>query len=282
MNEMDLLRAIGGVREEYIEEAAPMKKSRPVRRWLAAVACLAALLALTMTALALTDAGELLRQRICGEVKVKGYTTENPAPGCIESIYELEIGIDTIPEAQITGDVIEEGVATILWQYQNYKLWDSWLPSHAQKQFGTEAEAVEYVGYGPLKLSNLGWELKYVHVDALASLDIDYLSQIGIECFYKHDGMNIQTFATLYTDHYDGEQELRSIVQGKVEFSQSTYMSQRGTPCLIMGTGENGNGFLTRTAYLVVENVLYRFHIAYQPEQEEAAQTLMYQWLDQY
>lgn len=281
MTEMELLCAIGGVREEYIENAQG-KPSRRGRKWLAVAACLAALVALSVTALALTDAGETIRRHLHGEVKVKGYTTENPAPGYIESGYELELEIDTVPESEITGEVLADAVATIRWQYQNYKPWDSWTPSHAQKQFDTEAEALEYVGYEPLKLPDLGWERKYVHVDALASIEMDHLSEIRIECFYQYEGMNIQAFATLYTEHYGRQPELHSIVQGDVEFFQNTYVTRWGTPCLIMGAEMDQSDWTFRTAYLVVDDVFYRLNISCLPEQEEAALALMYQWLDEY
>lgn len=274
MNEKQLFRALEYVDEEFITEALDeKKKTHPARKWWAVAACLALVCAVSISAVALSDAG----------VHITEYVRNIFADtGEVETGYDIAVNVEKIPQSDIRGSIVEKAVETIRQQIKDYQPFMSWTPNHYMERMDSAAQAVEFIGYEPLKLPDFGWPQTRSTVNAYGNGQGD-LQNIWLETSYELPGVRMHIFACIYTEHYEGEIStgVRTLYQDG-NFTDSEYITPNGTACLIVRSDPTERGHYCLDSYYVADNVFYNFYVVYDRGEEALAERILCQWLDEY
>lgn len=269
MNEKHLFRALENAEEEFIEEAVTGPGKRRHRSWWVAAACLALLLTISVSAVALTDGG----------AHFKEFISNIWESGEVEKGYDISVTLEKISPSDIRGPIADEAPEKIRKQIAEYKPYMSHSPDNYTTQFDSAAEGLEFIGYKHLKMPDLGWTEVGTFVNAYGNQK-GQLRRVRMETDYEYQGLRMQAFASIYTTHHDGEIGTGSRTLDDIDFSQASYVTKSGIPCVIMYASANNNGYYGLDGYMVADNVFYNLHVIYQDGGESAAEEALYQWLD--
>ena len=206
------------------------------------------------------------------------HETLEPGSDLVESGYDVAVEVRKIPVKELTGAVI--GVSeSIVAQYRDYKLWDSWSPGLWQQTFSTAQEAAEFIGYRGLQ--SLSWNLREQEaiVRVYGSPQGD-LEQISVESRYQVQNLRLQATATIYTQHHQGEVVFGTRTTEEQSYEESTCTTGAGLVCHMVTSTPLESGYAGTEGYVVAEGVLYHLHIAHLEKDRQTALELVRQWAE--
>ena len=252
----------------YVEaaDAAPGVKKKVRIGWRAALAACICLVLLAGTAAAISGGRTWLVEIFGGRGGETGY----------------ELGIDTgvIPTAELSEN-LQMVSAEIVRQFENYQPYSSWFPGHWMEKNFSSDEAWRFIGLESLRKPD--WDLEVwcntlnVYGDSSGRIE-----SILIDTGYREGDINLQAWAEIKTENFEGEQHLRSITEPGVRFTETFLPTPGGNSCQVISSSANERGWLGLTGYLVENSVLYQMHISYQEPDAARAEELLHQWADQF
>nr|WP_326126308.1 hypothetical protein [uncultured Oscillibacter sp.] len=266
----ELLRKLELADPAYVQAAAdaPPERRRPrLRRALLGAACVC----LLASAAAAAGGGTWLLDSF----------TARGAPGSdlIQSGYDLAADVEKFPASALTGDIREAG-EEIARQFENYDPTSSWYPGTLLRtHFPSAAEARAYIGLDALR--GLDWDLE----ETRTALDVTgdpqgYLQRVQLETDYEVEGVQLQAFATVFTEDSDDTVVIGTRTTEDVAFSESLRTSAGGRRYQVITDTGLASGYYGMDGYLVEDGVLYSLHLAYLKEDEALAESLLCQWAD--
>lgn len=291
MTGKDILESLNCLDEDIIESTAEdvfVKKKgrrtirRNVRRWSVAAAVLLVCIA-----------GGTMMEAYGLTAKIEKFFSDDEEKG-----YELKV----YPMEAFTGEVREvEGI--IKKQIEEYNVYSSQAPESWFRYFDSSKEAMDYLGFEPLKRPDWDLEEKSVVLYVDGNKDGKFVS-VSMEIDYEEDGIQMQYFSTVYTE-YSKEEGLRTtnveyeslawLLNAKIEditantgeeivtaTSKSFYATESMKQGLVIKFDKLQSGRNCMEGYLVEEGIIYSMHISYQIGEEERAEELLYQWFEQF
>lgn len=266
MNEKQLFKALTDVEEKYIEETVePVRKRSLLSRGWTVAACLTLVIAISISAVALTDAG----------VFFKGIGSRTWEDGTQEISYDLDVSLDRIPLSEITGS-IREVKKIIIQQMQNWNPASSQLSNVWFKYYETSAEALGYLDCARVRFPELGWQETGSRLEVMGNTDGEF-RLIMTDVYYEQEGYRIQASANIYTELYENGISVGALDPYRDTYTQDTYVTESGRNAVVI-YAEEKDSFCYVDGYLVVEDILYELHII--GGTQESAEKLLYQWLD--
>ena len=270
MTGMELLLALDHADPAYVQQAG-----EPVRRpWRKRALLLAACLCLTMAAAALA-AGP-------GRIWLKEvFSGRRLAPDYMESGFLLGTEPERVPLSQLSQRVRSAG-EIIAGQYRDYSPLSSKAPCQYSPEFTTQQEVLDYVGYAPLR----GVELDAREEGSTLILRGDEAGTIlsVTVCTRWKAGQDVrgETRAKLYTEKYDGETDIGSIITEKIRFQTEEKTSASGRTYVEVSSEPLASGYEALEGYLLDGSVIYGINLAFQGEERDTAQQLLEQWAEQF
>lgn len=275
MNTMDLLEALGDVREEYLREARAVRdpaaraSGRGKRRRAVLLAACVCLVLASVTALASGRFGTWV---------LTIFTDRQLAVDYSESGYDLLVDAERIPADALKGDVREAG-AEIARQYRDYRPYSSWFPGHWRRTFPSRAEGGDYIGLDGLKQPELDAEEQETEVNVYGDAD-GTIRSLTLDTAYTAGDIRLQFSARIYTEDYTEDITTGVRTTEHAAYTESLYTTERGLSCQVLTSTALESGYAGIDGYLVDGGVLYDLHIAYQEAEAERAQALLHQWAD--
>ncbi len=272
MTESKIARAIGQLEDDLIRAAitySPTHSKVKKIKWVLLAACICLLL-FSATAVAVSNLG----------TQVTDFFTDKrePRSDYSESGFDMTIQMEKIPADALTGDIQEVG-ELIRQQYQNYQYWNNWLPSHVQKKFNTQQDALAYIGFSGLK--QFGWHLPEggSTLNVFGNGDFE-ITNLHLETLYTEGDIRMQYSSWIYTENYPGEINTGGRTTESVEFTESFYATANKKTCHLIEMTALQSGYCGLDGYIVDGNVLYKLHIAYKEKDADRALELLHLWAD--
>ncbi len=207
--------------------------------------------------------------------------TARGAPGSdfTQSGYDLAADVERFPVSALTGEIQEAG-EEIARQFENHDLASSWHPSTLRRaEFPSAAEARTYIGLDALR--ELDWDLEETRTMLRVTGNSQgQLLRVGLETDYEVEGVRLQAFANIFTEHDDSAAVTGARTTEDVEFSESLCTSANGKRYQVITNTGFASGYYGMDGYLVEDGVLYHLHLAYLKEDEALAESLLRQWAD--
>lgn len=267
----ELLRKLELADPAYVQAAAdaPPERRRPrLRRALLAAACVC----LLASAAAVAAGG--------GTWLLDSFTARG-APGSdfTQSGYDLAADVEKFPVSALTGDIREAG-EEIARQFANHDPLSSWSASTLRKSyFPSAADARVYIGLDALR--GLDWDLEETRTMlSVTGNSQGQLLRIGLETDYEVEGVRLQAFADIITEHDENDVIIGTRTTEDVAFSESLRTSAGGRRYQVITDTGLASGYYGLDGYLVEDGVLYSLHLAYLKEDEALAESLLRQWAD--
>lgn len=269
MNGSEFLDKMALVDPAYIEaaEAAPAARKKVWTGWRAAMAACLCLVLLAGTAMAVSGGRTWLVEMFGGK-------------GSAETGYELAVDMDIIPTSRMSEN-LEAVSKEIVRQFETAAPFSSWMPGHWMEKNLSVDEAWAFIGLESLRKPD--WDLEVwcntlnVYGDSSGRIE-----SILIDTGYREGDINLQAWAEIKTENFEGEQHLRSITEPDVRFTETFLPTPGGNSCQVISSSANERGWLGLTGYLVENSVLYQMHISYQEPDAARAEELLHQWADQF
>lgn len=287
MTSKDILESLNYLEDDIIESAAKetsakTKRRRNFRKWSVA----AAMITVCIVGGTMMEAYGLTAK--LGKFFFDDETSE----------YELKV----YPIEEFTGEVREvENI--IKKQIEEYSVYSSQAPESWFRYFDSSKEAMDYLGFEPMKIPAWEFEEQSVVLTILGNEDGKILS-VSMEIDYEVDGIRMQSFSDVYTEHSKAEgirvssgvyEYLVWLLDAKVEniivdtgeeiveaSSKYVYVTKNMKQGLVLKFNELQSGYASMEGYLVEGGVIYHMHVIYQEGGEERAEGLLYQWFEQF
>lgn len=267
----ELLRKLELADPAYVRAAAevPAGRRRPrLRRAVLAAACVC----LLASAAAVAAGG--------GTWLLDSFTARG-APGSdfTQSGYDLAADVEKFPVSALTGDIREVG-EEIARQFQNYDPLSSWYPGTLRRtHFPSAAEARAYIGLDALR--GLDWDLEETRtILSVTGNSQGQLLRVGLETDYEVEGVRLQAFADIITEHDESAVVTGTRTTEDVAFSESLRATAGGRRYQVITDTGLASGYYGMDGYLVEDGVLYSLHLAYVKEDEALAESLLCQWAE--
>jgi hypothetical protein len=268
-----LLKSLNDVRDDFIYEAQEGLLTKNTiskkRKILPIVACLVFLF-FSVTILASTDWGIYLIEKFTSRTET--------GSDYVESGYDMNIDVEKKSIQSLKGE-IQKVPEFIVEQFETYDMLSSWFPGHWQETFITSEEAVDFIGLKELRV--LKWKLneEQVILDVFGNENGDILS-IRLETRYESDNIRIQAISSIFTEKDKNPIEIGVRTIESIEFEEIFYESSNHVKCFIISSSALESGYSGLDGYLVHEGILYNLHIAYQEDDKNDAEELLYLWID--
>lgn len=191
-----------------------------------------------------------------------------------ESEYSVSRHNENIPLAEFSEEVQEEQ-KEILQQLEKAEPWDNTMPTHMQREFLSQKEAIVYIGYEGLNELELGLPEKAV----IVSLEGDSngnISEICMEVFYQKDDINIQIFSKMYTEFADLSDNITTSVQnGYTIYEEKTITLGTNQWLVVNSQNTENNARNNKEAYTIKDKIEYNINIAYSQKDAEEVENLL-------
>ncbi|MBQ3514327.1 MAG: hypothetical protein IJA32_11130 [Lachnospiraceae bacterium] len=287
MTGKDVLEALNYLEDDMIESAVEdvLKKKGGrgnLKKWSVAAAVILVCIA-----------GGTMMKAYGLTAKLEKFISDDETKG-----YELKV----YPVEAFTGEVQEvEGI--IKKQMKEFSVYSSQAPESWFRYFDSSKEAMDYLGFEPLKRPDWDLEEKSVVLYVDGNKDGKFVS-VSTEIDYEEDGIQMQYFSTVYTE-YSKEEGLRTtnveyeslawLLNAKIEditantgeeiitaTSKSFYVTESMKQGMVIKFGTLQSGYTNMEGYLVEEGIIYRMNISYPEGGEERAEELLHQWFEQF
>lgn len=191
-----------------------------------------------------------------------------------ESEYSISRRNESIPLDEFSEEVQGER-KTILQQLENAKPWDNIMPTHLQRDFLSQKEAIAYIGYEGLK----ELELELPEKAVIVSLEGDSngnISEICMEVFFQKDDINIQVFSIMYTEFADLSENITINVQDHyTTYEEETITLGTNQWLVVNSQNTENNTKNNKEAYTIKDKIEYNINIAYRQKDTKEAETLL-------
>lgn len=287
MTGKDVLEALNYLEDDMIESAVedvPKKKGGrgSLKKWSVAAAVILVCIA-----------GGTMMKAYGLTAKLEKFFSDDETKG-----YELKV----YPVEAFTGEVREvEGI--IKKQMKEFSVYSSQAPESWFQYFDSSEEAMNFLGFEPLKKPTWDFEEKFAALYILGNKDGKLVSA-SMEIGYEADGIMMHFFSVVYTE-YSKEEGLRGrntayenlvgMLDAKTEditvstgeeiitaTSKSFYVTESMKQGLVIKFGTLQSGYTNMEGYLVEEGIIYRMNISYPEGREERAEELLHQWFEQF
>ena len=286
MTGKEILNALNDLEDDLIEDAREdtimKKKKKRLVKWPAAAAIILFVMA-----------GGTIMKTYGLTAKLEKFFSEEEETG-----YELK----RYPVREFTGEV-QEVESIIKQQIKEYKPISSQAPQSWSRRFDSSDEAMNYLGFAPLKKPSWEFQEQSVELRILGNEQGKFIT-VTMEIDYNVENLWLQSISKVYTE-YSKEEELKikdetyesleSMLHAKedeifVEVegelipaeSKSIYVTENLKQGLVVKFPVYQGKNASMSAYLVEEGVIYHLNVAYPKEKEEKAEELLYQWLEQF
>lgn len=275
MTTLDFCEILSDIRPQWIEEAgtetAPERKPYHKRARIAVViaACLCLLFS-SAAALAASEAG----------TKLLAFFTDHREPGSdmVESGYDLAVSVERFPLDVFSAQLQNVG-AEILQQLQNHSIYSSAAHGCWYADFTTRAEACTFIGFDRLKQIDFTLASGETKLRVLGNAAGE-IESIHLETAARDGDVRLQFFTEIYTEHHNGDFTLLTRSTEHLEWSESFYTTRSGNSCHIIESSALESGYAGSDAYLTVDGILYRLHLAYRAEDAQRAEELLHSWAE--
>ena len=269
MNGTEIFEKLNDLDPELIESEPKAKGQRHIggRRiaWIAAAACLVFILGGT-TAYAARHIMEAKR-------------TENEN----EVGYSFTTQLGAAEQSELKGE-IREAPAIIREQWKNYSMLSSQHPGHYSRRFETAADAMAYIGYDGLEMPWFPYDISevFVYVDADREGNFqDVMMETGNYTASVRAQLGAMIRFGISGDFESGSVWNKDDIDD-YEMSSSEFTAKNGLVCHTVDGSAGKMGYKTLDGFIIKNNVLYTFHAAFQPEEQEQAETMLHTWADSF
>ena len=272
MNERELLKKINDIDADLLEAAdRPAEKRRRIRWILPVAACLTALLIIPV----LANSSIFTVKKLT----VKG-----------QDGYVITASLTRIPSEQLTG-AIREASAIIREQFKTFPMWSNQSPDMYYRQFATQQEAADYVGYEGLVIPCFPYGSSETTVSVRGTAD-GTVTEVGIDTRNVQEDVRVCVCSQLFTeDCTQTEWELlQTDASGVVEmpgdvsltYAWDTMTTAGGETCQVISSSALPSGYRMMQGYLQKDSVLYWIHLAFREPDAARAEEILHAWADSF
>lgn len=279
MNELDLLKAINEIPEEWIEHCYDKtdRKTKTKRtfftktaiRWVTAAT----------TAIVLCGCGVAYATSL-------GIFHFDVFDDKTSHGFSLTVDTGRISADEFTGDIHE--VEDFLKDYMAEETYSQTFPSWL-KQFETTEQAREYIGYPDMKATKVPGDIKGVYVRVIGDTKGN-LGEVSLFVYAEDGELSINETSAVFTEecpislhgtgilHLDSFQEETGYLP---DYRSEEYTTQSGRTAIFVYEDEAG-GTRWLVGALTDGSVYYELSIHCRPQDSEKAKELLIQWCEQF